>query len=84
MARQSAIICHAPEDAALVSEIAAYLEINCALTVSSEQRQDLIDAVEIGLSADVVLVALSPASAPNPWNRERWEPVFLRQPGALV
>jgi len=83
VAQQSAIICHAPEDAALVSEIAAYLEINCALTVSREQSRDLIDAVEVGLSADIVLVALSPASAPNPWKRERWEPVFLRQPGVL-
>jgi len=88
VAQQSAIICHAPEDAALASEIAAYLEANCALTVSREEvsrqeRQDLIDAVEIGLSADIVLVALSPASAPNVWKRERWEPVFLRQPGAL-
>lgn len=83
MAQQSAIICHAPEDAALVGEIAAYLEINCALTVSYEQGQDLIDAVEVGLSADIVLVALSPASVPNPWKREKWEPVFLRQPGLL-
>ena len=83
MAQESAIICHAPGDAAAVGEIAAYLEINCALTVSCEKKQDLIDAVEIGLSADIVLVALSPASAPNPWKRERWEPVFLRQPGVL-
>jgi hypothetical protein len=86
VAQQSAIICHTPEDAAVVGEIAAYLEINCALTVSREvishdDGQDLIDAVEIGLSADIVLVALSPASVPNPWKRERWEPVFLRQPG---
>jgi hypothetical protein len=83
VALQSVIICHALEDTAVVGEIAVYLEINCALTVSCEIRADLIDAVEIGLSADIVLVALSPASAPNPWKRERWEPVFLRQPGLL-
>jgi hypothetical protein len=88
VAQHSAIICHAQEDTAVAGEIAAYLEINCALTVSREaisleERRDLIDAVEIGLSADIVLVALSPASAPNPWKRERWEPVFLRQPGVL-
>jgi hypothetical protein len=88
VAQQSAIICHALEDDAVAGEIAAYLEANCALTVSHEyasppKRQDLIDAVEIGLSADIVLVALSPASVPNPWKRERWEPVFLRQPGEL-
>jgi hypothetical protein len=83
VALQSVIICHALEDTAVVGEIAVYLEINCALTVSCEVRPDLIDAVEIGLSADIVLVALSPASAPNPWKRERWEPVFLRQPGLL-
>jgi TIR domain len=88
VAQQSAIICHAREDDAVAGEIAAYLKMNCALTVSHEyvspeKRQDLIDAVEIGLSADIVLVALSPASVPNPWKRERWEPVFLRQPGVL-
>ena len=83
MAQQSAIICHALEDDAVAGEIAAYLEGNCALTVSHEYAPDLIDAVEIGLSADIVLVALSPASVPNPWKRERWEPVFLRQPGVL-
>lgn len=88
MAQQSAILCHARDDTALAGEVAAYLEANCALTVSLEpvSRQegpDLTDAVEIGLSADIVLVALSPASVPNPWKRERWEPVFLRQPGAL-
>jgi TIR domain-containing protein len=83
VSQQSAIICHAPEDAALAGEVAAYLESNCALTVSQEQSLDLIDAVEIGLSADIVLVALSPASVPNPWKREKWEPVFLRQPAAL-
>jgi hypothetical protein len=83
VAQQSAIICHAAEDSALVGEIAAYLEINCALTVSREEGQDLIGAVEIGLSADIVLVALSPASAPKQWKREKWEPVFLHQPGVL-
>jgi hypothetical protein len=88
VAQQSAIICHALEDDAVAGEIAAYLEANCALTisheyVSPEKRRDLIDAVEIGLSADIALVALSPASVSNPWKRERWEPVFLRQPGVL-
>src|SRR5580704_11254242 len=80
---QSAVICHAAEDAALAGEIAAYLESNCALTVSLEEGDDLVGAVEIGLSADIVLAALSPASVPKPWKRETWEPVFLRQPGLL-
>jgi hypothetical protein len=83
VAQQSAIICHAPEDSAAAVEVAAYLESNCALAVSHEPGLDLINAVEIGLSADIVLVVLSPASVPNPWKRERWEPVFLRQPDAL-
>jgi TIR domain len=80
---QSAIICHAAEDAAIAGEMAAYLESNCALTVSLEEGDDLVGAVEIGLSADIVLAALSPASVPKPWKREIWEPVFLRQPGLL-
>jgi hypothetical protein len=83
LALQSVIICHAAEDAAIVDEIAAYLESNCALTVSREESPDLVGAVEIGLSGDIVLAALSPASVPKPWKREIWEPVFLRQPGML-
>jgi hypothetical protein len=83
VSHQSAIICHAAEDAALTAGIAAYLESNCALTVTFETGSDLVDAVEIGLSADIVLVALSPASVPKHWKRERWEPVFLREPGVL-
>jgi len=83
LALQSAIICHAAEDGAIADEIAAYVESNCALTVSREESPDLVGAVEIGLSADIVLAALSPASVPKPWKRETWEPVFLRQPGLL-
>ena len=41
-----------------------------------------MDAVERGLS-DVTLVLLSPESIPKPWKRERWEPVFLKQPSAF-
>jgi len=67
----------------MAGEIAAYLESNCALTVSREESPDLVGAVEIGLSADIALAALSPASVPKPWKREAWEPVFLRQPGLL-
>jgi hypothetical protein len=83
LALQSVIICHAAEDATIADELAAYLESNCALTVSREESPDLVGAVEIGLSADIVLAALSPASVPKPWKRETWEPVFLRQPGML-
>jgi hypothetical protein len=85
---RSAIICHAAEDDATVGAVSDFLESNCSLTVSRTEGLvrpgfDLVDAAELGLSADVVLVALSPASVPAAWRRERWEPIFRNQPGEL-
>ncbi len=85
---RSAIICHAAEDAALVGTVCAFLEANCPLNISLDEGLvrpgfDLIDAAELGLSADLVFIALSPASVPAVWKRERWEPVFRSQLGLL-
>lgn len=41
--------------------------------------EDLIGKVQEGLSADVVLVLLSPASVPPKWVLERWKSVFWDQ-----
>ncbi|MFZ0591239.1 MAG: toll/interleukin-1 receptor domain-containing protein [Bryobacteraceae bacterium] len=83
---RSAVLCHAAEDAALASELASFLELNCPVTVAQDEgliRADygLLDAVERGLSADTTLVLLSPDSVPNVWPpREEWEQILLKQP----
>lgn len=42
--------------------------------------RDLIDAVGVGLSAEIAIAILSPHSVPAQWDRERWEPTLLQQP----
>ncbi len=79
---RSAVLCYAPSDAQFASELGVFLEVNCALAVSHQESDDLIDAVERGLS-DVTLVLLSRDSVPKTWKRERWEPVFLQQPSTF-
>ncbi len=79
---QTAVLCYAPSDAQFADELGVFLEVNCPLTVSHQESGDLIEAVEQGLS-DITLVLLSPESVPTPWKRERWEPVFLKQPSAF-
>lgn len=81
-ALRSAVLCYAPSDAQFASELGVFLEVNCALAVSHQESDDLIDAVERGLS-DVTLVLLSRDSVPKTWKRERWEPVFLQQPSTF-
>jgi hypothetical protein len=43
----------------------------------------LLDAVEIGLSFDYVLVLLSPDATQPAWTRKRWESVLFEQPKQL-
>lgn len=79
---QEVIICCAPEDSVRATQLAGFLESNCPVKVSRGEGviapdSDLIDTVEYGLSAGVVLVLLSPDSVPKPWRREKWEPVFF-------
>ncbi len=85
---RSVVCCYAPEDADEVREIGGYLEANCEVEISYDEGRirtgaDLVDAVEVGLSADVALVFFSPASWPGRLDRERWEPVFRDNPGEL-
>ena len=80
----SAVFCYAPGDASAARDIGAFLEVNLPFTAFYDEGLvrpgfDLIDAVERGLSAELVVVLLSPESVPKRWERERWEPVFVQQ-----
>ena len=70
----SAILCHAAADADFARALARFLELNCALTVSDEEGligpgEDLLDTAERALSADYLLLLLSPDSVPGVWQR---------------
>src|SRR5579871_6542429 len=76
--------CFSIADREPVRELAAFLERGCGVEVLLEEGEmppgaDLIAKVEEGLSADAVLVLLSPDSVPQRWPLERWKPVFLDQ-----
>ena len=80
--------CYSTPDRELVHELAAFLERGAGVEVLSEEgemqpSQDLIAKVEEGLSADVVLVLLSPEAVPARWVLERWKPVFWEQAAAV-
>ncbi|HVW86303.1 MAG TPA: toll/interleukin-1 receptor domain-containing protein [Bryobacteraceae bacterium] len=84
----SLVFCYASEDAAVVRELADYIEQNLAFTVSLDECVvrpgfDLVDAAERALSAEVALVVLSPASVPATWKRDKWEPVFFKERAEL-
>jgi len=73
---------HAPEDAPFAQELSAFLEAGCDAVCSTREAairpgQDLISAAGEGVSADVLILLLSPKSAPAHWQRERWEPVLF-------
>src|ERR1022692_436380 len=70
--------CYSTPDRELVYELAAFLERGAGVEVLLEEGEmqpggDLIAKVEEGLSADVVLVLLSPEAVPPRWVLERWK-----------
>src|SRR5580658_10161008 len=76
--------CYATSDRELVHELAAFLERGAGVEVLLEEGEmqpggDLIAKVDEGLSADVVLVLLSPEAVPPRWPLERWKSVFWEQ-----
>jgi hypothetical protein len=77
-------LAHGLRDHRVASDLARFLEFGCDLTFYVDEgrigeNQDLISKAEEGLSADVLLLLLSPASSPTRWVRERWEPVLFDQ-----
>jgi hypothetical protein len=88
LSMRSAVLCHAAGDASFADELADFLEVNLSFNVARDEGVvragfDLVDAAEWGLSADLALVLLSPASVPGAWVRARWEPVLLAEPREL-
>ena len=76
--------CYSTSDRELVHELAAFLERGAGVEVLLEEGEmppggNLIAKVEEGLSADVVLVLLSPEAVPPRWPLERWKSVFWEQ-----
>jgi len=76
--------CYSTPDRELVHELAAFLERGAGVEVlleegAMEPGEDLIAKVEEGLSADIVLVLLSPEAVPPRWVLERWKSVFWEQ-----
>jgi hypothetical protein len=75
---------HVPADAPFARELTLFLESGCdQVCVASDTvvglGADLLASAEIGLSADVLLLLLSPASNLARWQRERWERVLFAQ-----
>lgn len=81
---KTAFFAHARADREFAIQLGAYLEFGCNLTCYVEdgligEGKDLISVAEDGLSADVLVLLLSPMSSPARWVRERWEPVLFDQ-----
>jgi TIR domain len=79
---KTVFLAHARADHDTARQLAEFLEFGCNLTCYVDDgliggEQDLISKAEEGLSADVLVLLLSPASSPARWVRERWEPVLF-------
>jgi hypothetical protein len=80
----TAFLAHARPDYNFASQLAGFLEFGCNVTCYVDdgqigENQNLISKAEEGLSADVLLLLLSPSSCPARWVREHWEPVLFDQ-----
>jgi hypothetical protein len=80
-----AFLCHAPSDGDTARELGHWLEVHtpCAIRLAecgAGCADDLIEAADQAMSANAVVLLLSPASVPEKWVRSRWEPVLLEQP----
>jgi hypothetical protein len=73
---------HAPSDAPFAQELSTFLGTGCdAVCFTPEAAirpgEDLLSAAERGLSADVLVLLISPGSNLPRWPRERWEPLLF-------
>jgi hypothetical protein len=79
---KTVFLAHARADHDAAKQLGEFLEFGCDVVCYVEdgligEGQDLISIAEEGLSADVLVLLLSPASSPVRWVRERWEPVLF-------
>src|SRR5579862_4336971 len=73
--------CYSAADRQLARELAAFLERGTGVEVLLEEGEmragvDVLTKAEEGLSADVMLVLLSPEAVPARWVLERWKSVL--------
>ncbi len=73
---------HSPADASFARDLTLFLESGCdSLTVAADAAlrpgENLLSAAERGLSTDILLLILSPASNLARWPRDRWEPILF-------
>ena len=76
-------LAHAAADHAFGEHLISFLEFGCDITCCADDGigpgEDLIAKAEEGLGSDFLVLLLSPASCPNRWPRDRWEPVLMEQ-----
>ena len=85
---QSLLLCFSAADADLACEIRRHLTTNCpSLNVQEDAAvhspDRLLDTLERALSADLVLLLLSPDVLPALKQKSEWEPVLIGQPREL-
>jgi hypothetical protein len=84
---QSLVICSSAVDAPVAGKIRRYLEANCRSIAVDDaivpSGNELLETLERALSADAVLLLLSPDTNPGVRPREEWEPVLFEQPREL-
>jgi hypothetical protein len=75
-------------DLGVARDIRCHIEANC-LSIALQDEAVVSSATEVlktvdgALSADIVLLLLSPDAIPSLWSRQQWEPVLLEQPREL-
>jgi hypothetical protein len=77
--------CFAKEDSQVARDLAEFLERGASVRVFFEDGEigpgeTIVDKAADGLQASVILLILSPDSAPSRWVRQDWEPALLDQP----
>ena len=82
------VICHAPEDRPFVRELGAFLERGASIRMNPPEGElrpgeTMIEAVERGVSADLVIALLSPDSVPREWPLKKWTEAFINEPKRL-
>ena len=85
---QSLVICSAAADQTIACKIRHSLEVNCPSIALQENAlisspSELLETVDLALSAEIVLLLLSPDVIPTTWSRQQWEPVLMQQPREL-
>ena len=77
--------CHSSADGELARELAEFLERGTSAQVflddgRIEAGETILSKAADGLAAGVILLILSPDSAPARWTRSEWEPALREEP----